>query len=436
MDTVESGTNEGSTLTERGKALVQRLEARQFAAIVQGFDATMGTALPEPKLAEVWDGLVASVGPLQEVVAVRTEASGAYALVLVTCRFEKTTLDAKISFDAQEKVAGLFFGPSKPPAKPWEAPAYVDLAALTEREVKVNPGPWEVPGILTLPRGKGPFPAVVLVHGSGPNDRDETVGANRPFKDLALGLATKGIASLRYDKRTLVYGAKLRVDELGMDQESVDDAVAAVAQLAKEGSIDPAQIYVVGHSLGGMLAPRIATQTKGLAGIVLLAASTRQVPEMMVEQLEYIASLSERGREALKGQIEQVKEAGQRIRALQGGAAPKPDEVILGAGARYWVEFGKYDPLATAKGLGLRIYVAHGERDYQVTDVDYRAWEKALTGKKNVTLKLYPALNHLMIAGTGPSSPAEYEPGGHVDAALVADLASWIGAAGPRPSSL
>ena len=147
-------------------------------------------------------------------------------------------------------------------------PPYVDSEAFTEREVTVGRGEWSLPGTLSVPLQGDLHPAVVLVHGSGPNDRDETIGANKPFKDLALGLASKGVAVLRYEKRTLEHGSKMAslMEVLTPEEEVIEDALAAVSLLKETEGIDPDRIYVLGHSLGGTLAPRIAQGDPHIAG--------------------------------------------------------------------------------------------------------------------------------------------------------------------------
>ncbi len=143
---------------------------------------------------------------------------------------------------------------------------------------------------MTKPAGVGPFPAVVLVHGSGPNDRDETFGPNKTFKDLALGLGSRGVAVLRYDKRTKVYGAKVsKLNPFTLKAETIDDALEAVALLRKEPGIDATAIFVLGHSLGGTAAPRIGAADSGIAGLIMLAGAVRPLEQSIVDQMQYLA---------------------------------------------------------------------------------------------------------------------------------------------------
>jgi dienelactone hydrolase len=280
-----------------------------------------------------------------------------------------------------------------------------------------------VPGTLSVPTGKGPFPAVVLVHGSGPNDRDETLGPNKPFRDLAWGLASKGIAVLRYEKRTRIHGDKLAMlPKPTVQEETVDDAVAAAQLLRRTDGIDPRRVFVLGHSLGGMLIPRIGARDGEIAGLVVLAGLTRPMEETIVQQLSYLASLDGKVSDEEKKRLDQFQEQEARIKAL----TPESTESLMGIPASYWLDLRGYNPPALAARLRQPLLILQGERDYQVTMEDYQAWKKGLAEKKNVTFKSYPSLNHLFIEGEGKVTPAEYEKAGHVAAAVIDDIAEWI----------
>lgn len=413
-----------AALAAKGRAFLDLVSAGKYAEATADFDATMSSALPPEKLKEVWAGVLAGAGPLEEVEAARVAPAGAYRSVLITCKFKNARLDAKVAYDKEEKIAGLFFAPS---AEPYSDPPYVDRAKIEEQELTVGQGDWALPGTLTLPKGAGPFRAIVLVHGSGPNDRDESVGANKPFKDLAGGLASRGIAVLRYEKRTKVHGPKMaKVVDLTVEQEAVEDAVVAVELLASRKEIDKRHIVVAGHSLGGQLAPRIAARSNDVAAIAVLAGSTRPIYDMMVEQLRYIASLDGRQAPEENEQIKALEKAAARAREIAKGAKSKEGESVLGAGAAYWLDLEKYDETKVAASLSRPIFVAQGGRDYQVTRVDFDAWKKALGGRKDVTFKLYESANHVFGSGEGKSSPEEYQRRTPVEPQLIDDLATWI----------
>jgi uncharacterized protein len=383
------------------RTVVDELKARQFDKLAARFDATMKAALPVEKVQAVWDGLVAQAGPLGKIEKVTVTEKGAVKLVVLTCAFQRSTWDIKVALDKDEKLTGLLISPA---ALPWSPPPYAEVKRFSERPVTVA----GQDGTLTLPVGAGPFPSVVLVHGSGPHDQDETIGPQRPFKDLAWGLASGGVAVLRYQKRTRLSGAYT------VKQEAVDDARAAVALLATTPQIDPKKIHVLGHSLGGTLAPRIAEGEPRVAGLIVMAGSTRPIEELLREQIKTTAP----GNAAIQAQVEAfAKQAND----------PKlqPDTMVDLLGAKipgsYWIDFRAYQPVKTAQGLKIPILVLQGGRDYQVTRADLAGWKKTAA-----TTRLYPTLNHLFMPGSGPPGPAEYLTAGHIEKTVIDDVVSFI----------
>ena len=253
--------------------LLQWLVDEDYEAAVATFDEAMLAALPLETLQENWQTVIGQVGPYQQELGNSVEETEGYRVVTLISEFEVMVLDLIVTFNADGTGAGLFIQPSANPPQTGAAEAptladYVDPGAFTEVEVIVGAmSAWELPGTLTLPVGEGPFPAVVLVQGSGPSDRDEAIGPNKPFRDIAQGLASNGIAVLRYDKRTLVYSERIveNLAEVIVQEETIDDALQAVALLREIEHIDADNIYVFGHSLGGLVAPRIGVQDDGIA---------------------------------------------------------------------------------------------------------------------------------------------------------------------------
>ncbi|HEX8422850.1 MAG TPA: alpha/beta fold hydrolase [Pyrinomonadaceae bacterium] len=356
-------------------------------------------------------------------------ASGALALDIWT---DEVRVPLLVRVEAQgikvvrqgfENLAAVAFGA---PAV-YKSPAYVVPAAFGVQELTVGAGgEWPLPATLTLPTGKGPFPAVVLVHGSGPNDRDETLGANKPFRDLAEGLASQGIAVLRYEKRTKQHGARMvaAASDFTVRDETIDDALAAVALLRRTAGVDAKKIFVLGHSLGGMLVPRIGQADERIAGFVVFAGATRPLDETLVRQFEYLAALDGTISDAERAQIDDTKRQAARIKELKAGGADK--ERLLGAPPSYWLDLRGYDPPQAARSLKRPMLVLQGERDFNVTMDDFRNWRTALANHKEIEFKSYPKLDHLFYEGEGAATGADYAQPRNIPKYVVDDIAAWV----------
>ncbi len=419
----------GESLEARAQAFVEQLAAAEFEAAVAQFDSAMTDALPADKLREVWVSLNTQVGRYQGQAGTRAETQSPYEIIYVVCEFGDTYLDAKVVYNRAGQIAGLFFVPSQgPDAQPqgYVAPDYADLDAIQEVDVTVGEGEWALPGTLTLPAGTGPFPAVVLVHGSGPNDRDESIGPNKPFRDLAWGLATRGVAVLRYDKRTLVHGAQMADLDITVKEETLDDALAAVALLRSRPEVDAERVFLLGHSLGAMLSPRIGAQDPGLAGLVVMAGNARPLEDLVLTQVRYLFELNGSLSADEQAQLAELEAQVARVKDPNLSPDTPAEELPLGIPAGYWLDLRGYDPLAVAAELEMPLLILQGGRDYQVTTVDFEAWGAALAGRPKVSLQLYPALNHLFMEGEGPGTPDEYQRPGHVAAVVIDDLVRFI----------
>jgi uncharacterized protein len=413
--------------TAKAREVVNEIVTGQFEKVEARYDAKMKEALPPGKLADNWKQLLGQTGGFKNILSESAQPIQSFQVATLVCAFERTTLDAVISFDADGGLGGIRFRPHRD-TTPWVAPAYAKPETFHEDPVTVKFSHWELPGTVTTPLGDGPFPLVVLVQGSGPHDEDETIGPNKPFKDLAWGLASRGVAVLRYTKRTARYGMK-SVDEgasFTVDDEIVNDARAAVELAAKQPKIDPKRIFLLGHSEGGYIAPRIAEGDTQIAGIILLAGSARPLGKVIDDQIHYLATFPGVPPDQAKKQIDAIE---LMIKEIDSPDLKKTDKVsFLGADihASYFLDLRGYDPVAVAAKLKIRILVLQGARDYQVTSEDFDLWKKGLAGHDNVTFKLYPDLNHLFVTGEGKSKPAEYDKAGHVSADTVTDIADWI----------
>lgn len=406
-------------LGKRVRTLIEKANDGDFAAASKHFGAVMREKLPPDKLSIAWRQLVSQVGRFQSIETVKFEASGANAFESIAiAKFEKSKIQVKVVWDAGDQVIGIFFAPDRP----WTLPPYAKPDAVAVTDITVGSRP-ALPGNLTLPKGEAKVPAVVLVHGSGPGDRDEAIGGVRPFADLAFGLAARGIGVLRYDKRSRVSPAGIVTEK----EEVLDAAEEAIDLLRKHPRVDARRIFVIGHSQGGNLAPRIAAKASDLAGYVTLAGNARPLQDVVIDQYEYFAKLHPDDHD-MQRKVEEAREFKRRVE----DPALKPDDDPRSpfggkATAAYYLFQRGYDPVATAKTLAMPILVLQGGRDYQVTVKDYDRWKAGLEGQSFATLKWFPEVNHLFVAGTGEPRPEEYNDPGHVDERVITTIADWIG---------
>ncbi len=358
-----------------------------------------------------------------------TAKAGANDLVSFPVRFSKTTVAVQLTLTADGHVAGLHFRPpSEPLPAVWARPAYSNPALFRERAVTVGEDPWKLGGTLTAPLAPGRYAAVVLVHGAGPNDRDESIYATRIFADIAEGLSSKNVVVLRYDKRTRNYAPQMSGSDYTLHDETIEDAVRAVALLRKQPEVDPARIFVLGHSLGGYALPRIvsesAKQGAPIAGAVFLAANARPIEDVGQEQAEYV--LKDGGPPESLKRLEMIRSQAEVVRHLD----PKAQypSTLLGLPVVYFFDLKDYKPVAEAAHLGIPLLFLQGERDFQVTMQDFGLWKAGFAGSTQATFHSYPSLNHLFITGEGPGLPSEYRKAGNVAPAVVDDIAQWLSA--------
>lgn len=415
-------------LTESAKSLVDDLNLGNYKEASVNFDDVMKAQVSEEKLQGLWKSLISQCGNFNGQLGTRYEAVQGYDVIYVTLAFEKQNLDMRIVFNKSFQVSGLFLQPAAQTDNKEQKDEVKAPDSIIETSVTVGSGEWALPGTLSMPKGNGTFPVVILVHGSGPNDRDETIGPNKPFRDIAWGLASKGIAVLRYDKRTKVYPGKIQsqIKGLTVKEETIDDAAAAVKLMQSTKGIDKNKIFVLGHSLGGMLIPRIAQVTKNAAGYIVMAGCVRPLEDLMLEQYNYILSIDKTMEQSKKDEtLKQIKTAVNSIKNLKKSDINSSGE-ILGAPVSYWLDLKGYNPARTAKSIKKPMLIMQGERDYQVTLTDFNLWKSNLSGNKNVTFKSYKDLNHLFITGKGKSTPQEYEVEGHVSVNAINDIYNWV----------
>lgn len=335
----------------------------------------------------------------------QTETAEGITVYHCDVRFKRNSMRFTVAFEPDGKASTLTFTPATSVVK--AKPVKFNRKKIQERITEVCTDTFRLPATLTLPKGRMRIPVLILVHGSGPNDRDETIGPNKPFRDIAWGLAEQGVAVLRYDKRTKVYGtgAYPQGGEETYDTEVIDDVLSAISLVKSLPEIDSTRVYILGHSLGGMLVPLIARRAgEHLAGIVSLAGPVRKMEQVLTEQLTYLSSLS----------------------GIQSDVKATVEQMMNSLPESYRKMEAEYQPVEVARTLKLPFLVLQGERDYQVTMQDFGMWRFGLYRNPNVLFKSYPKLNHILQEGSGKSTPFEYTYPSPVPKYVISDIADFI----------
>lgn len=294
--------------------------------------------------------------------------------------------------------------------------------------------PFPLKGMLTLPDDlSAPVPALVLVHGSGSSNMDEKVGKLTPFKDIALGLAERGIACIRYDKRSFAHGLKMVRDKstvITAKEEVIEDALLAADFLRADRRIDPKRVFLLGHSMGGMLAPRIECSGGDFAGLILMAGSPRRLEEILLDQTREICeTMTGLARWITKKQLHKLEKTFEGLYDLPDEVA-KTKKVGNGTTLYYFKDMGQPTVSDWLEKTAKPMLVMQGEKDVQVkADVDFRRYRELLGGRENVTFRLYPGLNHAFVPALAASiadAKKEFAKERHMGAEVLDDIANWL----------
>lgn len=377
-----------------GVDIIDALEHGNAAQAVASFDAKLSHALTPGTLDLMWRGLKQQHGALTAVQLFEASEAGPNLLLSYALLFERAVYRFALRTDRSSgKVAELFFRNIDSVVTPLptaETPS-AQNADFRLHAATVGAAPMTLPAIVTTPEIPGRYPAAVLIGGSGPADRDEQVAGVRPFKKLAEALARRGIVTLRYDKRTRWYSnLAAQAADFTVEQEVIEDALSAVAALRARADVDPSRIYLIGHSLGALLAPEIGKRCN-CTGVVMLAPPGRPVLDALATQLEAQSPTAAHANVA------------REIARIRSGELAN-DAAVLGATAHYYRDLERRDEFAIARELPIPLLVLRGQLDRQVIEQDEALWRSALEHKRCSAVEQLVGIGHHLVPDGGAPS--------------------------------
>lgn len=327
--------------------------------------------------------------------------------------FEKMKLDIKITFNEENKIIGFFFVPHK---------EFKEENSLG-KELNIKSNNIVLKGTVLIPEKDSLKKLVIFVHGSGPNDRDETIFENKPFKDVAESLYKRGIASYRFDKKTFSNPESFN-DNSTIDEEVTIDVINIINYFKNDNQFSNYEIIILGHSLGAYLTPRIINKSNKVSKAIMLAGNARSLDKLIIEQYNYLYELNPT--EDLKSELGKLKNQISFLHSKRFNFNTSKENLPLNLSANYWQSILDYNPLKEVKKVKIPMLILQGERDYQVTMKDFELWKKSLDNNKKATFISYSKLNHLFITGDKKSQPKEYMIKGTVDEMAINDIFNFI----------
>lgn len=411
----------------KARDFIKKYYELDFEFCYKQFDESVQKAFSIDMFKQAFSQTEFRYGKLLDIGETEAFDAKGYHITGTQVKHEKGSFTIEITYGGNGKIYGFYFKPPKTDKKDEsKSPNYVDNNKFTTKDIEFG-SKFKLNGKLTIPKEGKSFPVVILVHGSGPNDMDETIGPNKPFRDLAEGLSTIGVAALRYNKRTNQYGSIIAQNDTNFTlvDEVVDDVEEAFNFLLTENVIDKNKIYVLGHSLGGYSIPLIAERVTKAAGFIIFAGSNQPLEDKLVDQYEYISKL--KNNQGINEDIlKVVRSLRNKIKQNDYNDQTPRDSMLMGISPAYWRFLSKYRPLDIIKQIYKPILVMQGARDYQVTVNEYEEWKKALANNPKARFELYEDLNHCFMTGKGMATPEEYMEQGFIAEKVIKDIGLWI----------
>ncbi|MCL2821235.1 MAG: alpha/beta fold hydrolase [Oscillospiraceae bacterium] len=408
-----------------------------YNAAAEMFDRTMTRALGASGLKTLHSDIIERAGVFDSIYHIQNDTAEGYIICDTTMEHEHSGVLMRVVFSADDKIAGLFirgypdlYGTENALTEPLQREGFTDYPVIIGEGTEF----W-LNGILSVPDDMPEkVPAVVIVHGSGPSDMDGVPAAmpnfpNKPYRDIAEHLARNGIAVIRYDKRTKAHGIKMPPD-ITVWEETIEDAILATKLLKADPRIDENRVFIIGHSLGAMLAPRIHTEGGNFAGLILLAGSPRSLLDIIRDQnIDFVnANLEGDEKESALASLTGEKWNELVVEPIMSMPADeaRKTQSSFGVSFYYMQDLLNHPPEDYIKNMTQPFLILQGSADFQITvENDFNLYRKIFEGKTNAEFILYESLNHMFMPST-TATISEYELPSTVDPQVLSDITRRI----------
>lgn len=402
--------------------IANSLGKHKFKKVYRCFSDNMKNKISQEQIEKIWKGLEETGGSYValENIETKEKEGGSFQTGLV--RFEELAMRLELSTNEDDEITGLFVRQLG-----YAPPKYAEGLGVGKEYITLESHGYSLPGELVIPLNCTNCPVVILVHGSGPNDKDETIGPNKVFFDMAMGLARQGVASFRYDKRSKVYPEMLN-EQFDIYDETINDAISAFKVLKNDTSLYFGKHILLGHSLGAYAIPLIADSLGGeLDGAILFSANARRLEDLIEYQMEYLTNYDN---EIDADEAEFIKKNTLKAAKIRNGEYSldtKADALLAYWPGKFWKGISNYNPVSKLSNNQVTpFYILQGEKDYQITMTDFNLWEDGVGNQPNVSLKSYPNLTHLFTPSSAKKpGPNDYFVPQNVSYEVIQDIAEW-----------
>lgn len=338
--------------------------------------------------------------------------------IIASCSGKIEQFRILLSYD-DKKLVGLDIDPP------------VDMTSV-EKGVKFDTGTQDkpLPGILLCPNN-GTSDLAIIIPGSGPQDLNGSNGFIKPYRDISEELYNKGIAVYRFNKRTYYYRNELDIEEVTPYEEIIQDVLLTIQKFILSDEHKFSNIYLIGHSQGGYLLPKIYELAKELtigdhiSGLIYLAANASRIEDITLTQYQQYAEKKGLMETPLWQQIIlETTNARNKIKGLTSDSEYTAEQ-LLGMGKKYYLYLADYNPVGSAEAIEIPMLFLFAENDMNVNVFEKNIWYERLGNKSNVDFKQYNGLNHCFMEGSGWLEE-DVMIKNHVAEDVIKDIYRWI----------